>query len=295
MSVLTQFFPAGGSGGGIPVELMVISGGGGGGGGSLAAGPGLGGGSGAMFYCRSFPLQPGVTYPVTVGSGGAKGICYTSAGSNGGNSCFTIPVDGGNNSICVAGGGGGSGGICTPTPECGYGLNGGTGGGSACSVTLSYYQTHKILPQDINSGGYFGTSRGPTTVQAGGIYCCSLSFIVDPSYCTFVCGSFFTNIYGSEVCLGGGGSCTEAGQPLRVQLDMPANCGYGGGGGAGCNSSNPSCPGCPGGNGSSGVVVVKYPSAYGAAPASPGATNCSPATPGFYTYRFTSPGSITLP
>ena len=49
------------------------------------------------------------------------------------------------------------------------------------------------------------------------------------------------------------------------------------------------------GNGGSGTVIVRYPDQFDAAPASPGATDCSPATPGYYTYRFNSTGSITLP
>lgn len=49
------------------------------------------------------------------------------------------------------------------------------------------------------------------------------------------------------------------------------------------------------GNGGSGTVIVRYPDQFAAAPASPGATDCSPATPGYYTYRFNSTGSITLP
>jgi hypothetical protein len=49
------------------------------------------------------------------------------------------------------------------------------------------------------------------------------------------------------------------------------------------------------GSGGSGVIVIRYPDQFPAAPASPGATDCSPATPGYYTYRFNSTGSITLP
>jgi len=49
------------------------------------------------------------------------------------------------------------------------------------------------------------------------------------------------------------------------------------------------------GSGGSGVVVIRYPDQFTAAPASPGATDCSPVTPGYRTYRFNSTGSITLP
>ena len=49
--------------------------------------------------------------------------------------------------------------------------------------------------------------------------------------------------------------------------------------------------GCPG------SVIVQYPNTYAAtpAPARPGSTDCSPNTPGFYTYYYLTPGSITLP
>lgn len=48
-------------------------------------------------------------------------------------------------------------------------------------------------------------------------------------------------------------------------------------------------------NGGSGTVVVRYPTQFAAAPSFPGANDCSPATPGYYTYKFDSTGSITLP
>lgn len=53
--------------------------------------------------------------------------------------------------------------------------------------------------------------------------------------------------------------------------------------------------GGPGITGAAGVVVVSYPSAFAAASSFPGASDISPQTPGYRTYQFTSPGSITLP
>ena len=49
--------------------------------------------------------------------------------------------------------------------------------------------------------------------------------------------------------------------------------------------------GCPG------SVIVQYPNDYAATPAPnrPGSVDCSPNTPGFYTYYYLTPGSITLP
>jgi len=61
--------------------------------------------------------------------------------------------------------------------------------------------------------------------------------------------------------------------------------------GNGCSGSG------SGGAGCSGALIIKWPSSVGAAPPTgfPGGTDISPATPGYYTYCFTSSGSITLP
>ena len=48
-------------------------------------------------------------------------------------------------------------------------------------------------------------------------------------------------------------------------------------------------------SGGSGVVIIRYPTDFAAAPSAPGATLCTPVTPGYHTYRFNSTGSITLP
>ena len=48
--------------------------------------------------------------------------------------------------------------------------------------------------------------------------------------------------------------------------------------------------GCPG------IVVIQYPTDYGAAiTSSPNVCDCSPLTTGYRTYKFYCPGSITLP
>lgn len=156
MSVISQFFPSGDSGGGgggssnigggtVPVEILGISGGGGGGAGHRCSAPntirsacGGGGGTGAVFYANNYYLEPGVTYPITIGAGGGGGVAPTAngtenqAGAIGGSTCFNNP----NCFIFVQGGGGGDGNRdcpCTPTPHpnpallCG--VPGGTGGG----------------------------------------------------------------------------------------------------------------------------------------------------------------------
>jgi len=66
--------------------------------------------------------------------------------------------------------------------------------------------------------------------------------------------------------------------------------GLGNGTGSG-GEINASVGGCPG------SVIIQYPNTYDAVPAAnrPGSTDCSPNTPGFYTYYYLTPGSITLP
>ena len=93
----------------------------------------------------------------------------------------------------------------------------------------------------------------------------------------------FSDITGTMCEWGHGGSNTT---PVPTDfLNTCANEGHGGNTDQGNNSTN----------GGSGVVIIKYPTDFAAAPSSPGATDCSPATPGFRTYRFNSSGSITLP
>ena len=106
------------------------------------------------------------------------------------------------------------------------------------------------------------------------------------------------------VAIAGKGICTDisgclqeygAGRTFIQPTCFPTCCdglaNFGQGGAAGCRAE-----GCGnGGSGGSGTVILRYPDQFSAAPASPGATDCSPITPGYYTYRFNSSGSITLP
>ena len=201
MSTFQQFFPGGGSssggggagnigGGTTPVEIIGTSGGGGGGGAFefrvcvpdnptvptyyptnprapilYAYDYGGCGGNGAVFYADNYFINPGTTYPITIGTGGARGgdsdgaaitrrwrvlnqppACPTSwpnylapntcagatQGSNGGATSFNNPCC----MLYVEGGGGGGGGrhnsatnASNTTDVCG--LPGGTGGSGA--------------------------------------------------------------------------------------------------------------------------------------------------------------------
>lgn len=60
--------------------------------------------------------------------------------------------------------------------------------------------------------------------------------------------------------------------------------------------SGAGAPSLPTANGCPGIVVVQYPNDYGTATtSSPNVCDCSPLTPGYRTYKFYCPGSITLP
>ena len=96
MSLLTDFFPKAGGGGGIDsqtpnAELAIV----GGGGGSGAAGDDRSGASGGEILRGCIYLAPQCTYTVTIGAGGAAGgtdpLCIglpTGVGSPGGTTCF---------------------------------------------------------------------------------------------------------------------------------------------------------------------------------------------------------------
>ena len=79
------------------------------------------------------------------------------------------------------------------------------------------------------------------------------------------------------------GKALQFGNPCGVLNDS-------GDAGCGCIASGGTCNG---GAGTSGILVIRYPTEYGAATVSNG-TDISPQTPGYRTYCFTSSGSITL-
>ena len=103
------------------VEVLVVAGGGGGG------GLGGGGGAGGLIYKPEFPVTPGGTIPVTVGSGGAAG--GSAAGTNGNPSVFGT----------LTAVGGGVGGSWPSQPNSGPGGTGGSGGGSSNGYGANTY------------------------------------------------------------------------------------------------------------------------------------------------------------
>jgi len=155
-------------------------------------------------------------------------------------------------------------------------------GGAATGGARLEYSCPTCCDLQINSrasggaGGHAITTRGITL-------CCTCITRAGKGYCSDITGTL--EEYGRGVV----NIPTGCSPCFPVYGSGDANSGRGGtvlmcAGGCICS-----------GSGGSGVVVIRYPDQFPAAPASPGATDCSPATPGYYTYRFNSTGSITLP
>jgi len=153
---------SGNAAGSNTVDYLVVAGGGGGGkyvsGGGGAGGyresPGTASGSYTVSPLGASPAAalpvPATAYPITVGSGGARGGEPNLPGSAGGASIFS--------SITSAGGGGGGG---TGTA----GNTGGSGGGGGGPSSGGAGNTPPVSPAQGNNGG---TGGGPSPYGAGG-------------------------------------------------------------------------------------------------------------------------------
>jgi len=237
------------------LEYLVIAGGGGGGG--NAGANSVGGGGGAGGYRSSvigessgggssaesvFSFDLSTNYTVTVGAGGgggaAEGNSEASRGDSGNNSVFATITSSG-------GGGGGAGGETMPFAD---GKSGGSGGGanngadSAGSGTANQGSDGFKTPPDLqpsslrNSGGGGGGAGTVSTNQDGGI---GIESSVTDSSVTRASG-------------GDGGLWDTA----FAVVSGSVNSGNGGGAAEGNGSSN------TGGNGGSGIVILRYPSAF---------------------------------
>lgn len=292
MSTLSQFFPAGGNvpSNAIPIELLIAGGGG------ASGGSESGGGGGRVIHIHGLYVIPGVSYAVTVGSGG-------SSGNNGSESSFgnQIFAPGGQGSGQTLAGGSGRGqrgssysyGGNLPgrynitvandhlSSKCYFGpdtrvLDLGNDGGYGMIVAANSLY-------DLRGGGGGACSRGGDTVcnmnSTSGFY---------NAYSGFGGAGYYSDITGTYVYYGGGGNGSSPyatyvppGPPGSAFYSSgTANTGQGGG-----NSGSPV-------NGGSGIVVVAYSSNRNAA-----STTGSPATPtrsNYRVYRFTGSGSITF-
>ena len=103
--------------------------------------------------------------------------------------------------------------------------------------------------------------------------------------------------YGQASCKQGPGAPFPCVPIMPVAIRCPTytdaiknwtGAGDGSGVGGELSAATSACPGS---------VIIEYPNDYAATPAPnrPGSTDCSPNTPGFYTYYYLTPGSITLP
>jgi hypothetical protein len=207
------------------VEYLVV--GGGGGGGQAADNAGAGGGGAGMVLTGNIAVTPGQSYTVTVGDGGAGGNSGSNVGALGGsvgsNSVFS--------SITALGGGGGFASRSNTTlvgnaqvgnTTAATGGGGGPGGGGGAGGGGS-------------SGA--GTDNSGTTGGAGG-------------------AGTSSTIIGTSVTYGAGASGGNAGSQ-NGGANGTTNRGNGGGGG-GATSANYRA----GGTGGSGIVVVRYGTAY---------------------------------
>ncbi len=264
------------------VDVLVVAGGGSGGGTNNNAVAGGGGGAGGLIYRPSFPVTPGGSVSVTIGSGGQAHV--------GANSSHPGPTHIGQDSVfgtlTAKGGGGGGSGDVPGHPDSYHGnkgQNGGSGGGSAgwgnpgtpSAPTPS--GTQPTQPGDSGTYGFgnnggtggnpatpsgsgggagaAGTQGGQTSQRAGGA---GKTYNISGSSVTYAGGGGSggqSQIGGNPGGAGPGGSGGggNSGPQGSGGSDGTANRG-GGGGGCGASQSNQ----LSGGAGGKGIVVIKH-------------------------------------
>ena len=326
MSALTQFF---GGGGGIPSEVLVVNGGSGA---SRAYVISINPyapstrcsilqGQGGYVASAFLDITPGSTCPVTVGYGGTS-VCRSAGsptpwcffnccvGGSGTASRFstlggtdrtqvTSPTDAsiaapyGINLLATYGCPFSTGVISSNSPcllnaasETSYGFLG--YGGPVCSnmcgatMVMTAYQggacmqfkTFTASPCMSANGLDSHAAQGFVSKITGTVQAYGSSKAYNWGYCAGPYGSGFTPVSIFHLC---------------KTRPHPSHLGTGSGHGAWmCEGSV--IDACPG------TVIIQYPSDFNAASvSSPNVCDCSPATPGFRTYRFLCPGSITFP
>ena len=317
MSVLSQFFGGGGGGGGgIPTQVLVVGGGHGLSCGCMSqsgpSGPAAAylwlqgrGGYVDVLYCH---IAPETTCSITVGSGGSD--LYRCAGYL----VNICPYQGifQTYSCCFGGSGGASkfgdfGGIDRPQPtqtcgSCPYALD-------PVFIKTPYkaiYPSRTDIRLDtcgIISGSCVaagspspcfihmtGFNGGTSSNQCCQINCPNIDSRPHQGYVSRITGT--TQTYGASkifgLCSTGLNNCF-----INLNREHPNSIGPGSGHGAyWCGT----CAGTSREVAAPGTVVIQYPDDYDAATtSSPNVCDCSPDTPGFRTYRFLCPGSITFP
>jgi hypothetical protein len=254
----SSYQPFGGAGDFILVEYLVI--GGGASGGSGQAGIGGCGGGGAGGYRSAvtgentgrnltaeppLPLSPSTNYVVTVGAGGAGRAANSMLqGVSGSLSEFSV--------VTALGGGGGGGGQAA-------GLNGGCGGGAQNARNDEGLGTSRMgFDGGDNATGNYGGGGGGATeagdtdgVGEGGD---GISSSITGSAVTRSGGGGGAN--NNTAPVGGTGGGGAGGNPTGGTNGIAGTVNTGGGGGGGYGGTTAS------GAGGSGIVILKYPSAY---------------------------------
>lgn len=297
MTTLSQFFPSGSSGGGgdtIPAtttvaEVLLV---GGGGGAAKNCNNSItysasGGTAGGVLISTKYCFEQGCTYTIAIGAGGAS-----------------PPYSPG----CPG----------TPSSIVGYGVSLTAFGAYICgrnnfTLQLDQHTTHLGNPagrigricsptfcHNVGAGGGGALMRGDSGCRWLGSPPYSLSAVGGPGG-----DGIASNISGTECYYGGGGSggggpystCPIArenpwaglggGGCAAAPAGTNGTANTGGGGGGGLRSSN------NGGSGGSGVLFIRYPTDYRAAPGTTGNTP-TPAQPGYNVYRWNGDGSITF-
>jgi hypothetical protein len=268
----------------VPTTTLVIGGGGSGGTGYY------GGGGGAGGYLESTPdLSLGVTYTITVGTGGVGTTTQTNRGGNGGNSSIS---GSGFSTITAVGGGGGGSRNNDQNSAGAQGAPGGSGGGASYVQNVGgkgVYpgSTYIDAPRQGYDGG---SSNSDSTFSAGGGGAGGAGQGASGSPPRAAGPGLASSITGTSVTRGGGGgnaygtSYPGAGGGGAQNTAGDANTGGGGGGSQANNTA--------GGQGGSGVVIIKYPDTFAAA-----TTTGSPtitAITGYRIYTFTGTGTFAI-
>ena len=272
-------------------EYLVVAGGGGG---SMTAG---GGGGGGGYIASSTAVALGNTYSIVIGAGGLGAIGDGGNGLNGANSTLSGPSlsvttigGGGGNHVGVntfgggSGGGGGYGSLAAGgTATAGQGNNGGRGGNITNPAGAVYPcgggGGAGAVGGDVGSGNYSGGIGGAGLQWLNGSY--------------YAGGGGGSGNEGGAAGIGGGG----IGGRVWGDTKEPGIDGTGGGGGGG-GGGNLVMPGLEKkrGDGGSGVVIIRYSSAFpdaSSATQTQGAPSLTVAS-GYKYYTFTQSGSITF-
>ena len=221
------------------VEVLVVAGGGGANNSNGGNSTG-GGGGGGVIYNTSYPVVPGVAYPIIVGAGGTPAASNSVNPLNGSNSQFAnlVAIGGGfgaGRDPNTTGGSGGSGGGGNT-----YGSAGGrniAGQGYLGGIGVNYSAGVS------GGGGGGGGAAGPggnASGQSGGVNGPGIGLTISGALVYYGAGGVGQSTGGSVSPVAGG---------TATNTNGAANTGAGGAGGSTNNGTS---------TGGSGVVIVKY-------------------------------------